>query len=143
MADYHDNDDDDGDNEVHQAYYHSSTDSNEDGFNGTKILGENYNEIKALKDNWTKRQKRKLTRKRIRREEKSSKKAFMYDVDGFGEGEKDAVFQLGLGGSSTQWKNGIEKQQKSKRSMSLEERLNLCKENQSTFVRLWEVKVLL
>ena len=113
--DYHNDDKNESD-------YDDDDDDEDDGFSGAKIRGEKYNEMKAMERQLiNSRTKKKSTQKK--KDKNKSKKSVMYEVDGFGEGEKDAI-QIGLGGSSKH-KSLVEK------NMPLEERLKLEKENSS------------
>ncbi len=133
--DYYDDDDNEDDVENHDS------DSDDDGFIGGKIRGENYNQMKAmerqLKNSSKKNKKNKSASNKNKKDKskKKSKKTTMYEVDGYydGESEKDAI-QLGLGGgggsSQSERKNVLEKQRR-QRSMPLEERLKLEQEKSS------------
>jgi len=97
--------------------YHAS-DSDEDGFRGAKIRGENYDEMMS--------QIKEKKKPKKKKDKKRSRKNVMYEADDYDQGGADAI-QIGLGSSTGKT---IKRRQK-EINMTLEDRLKLQSEKLS------------
>lgn len=116
-------DDDDDNNDINADSYYNS-DSDEDGFRGAKIRGENYDEVKTIERQLKEKKKGK------KKEKRKSKKNVMYEADEYDEAGTDAI-QIGLGSSV---RKTMKKRQR-EINMSLEDRIRLENEKSSNISR--------
>lgn len=113
-----------GDKDISDDDKYQDSDSDDDGFRGAKVRGENYEEVKAI-DRQTKAKKKKIDKKG----KTKKKNNVMYEAGDYDESGADAI-QIGLGNSGTKT---LEKRQK-EINMSLEDRILLENEKSSNIV---------